>query len=309
MRQFTIFLIFVNLVVFLSCNKDSTSPISPSEPAIIEYRITGGIAGINENTIIDEAGFCELTHFKHSENFKIQSQLSSQQLLNLKSKFAQTFFFQLDEEYTPSQQIMDGFFYTIKYSTNSRSKTVKTQTEAGGPNISLIEALHETNYYIHSNPDAVTLIIFQEYIIKEWPFSDILCLKDNIYNDIFFTEAQSHINIHDYLYSIKDDINDCLFYEENLLYDISLGWCGGGDFDNFEPREETEIRFWPENLGFDISDITEIGYVVEDDNLNSVLSIFQESRSHIFIYNELADGGKAVWVLKITGRPVIESSY
>ena len=127
-------------------------PILYSGPADISYLITGGFAGVHEETDIDEDGHARLILYTNDVR---RCELSLERLDDLKKDFRRAHFFRLKKSYKPSQPIMDGFYYTITYATEGRTKTVRVED---GANISdtlqkLLEALHDTNYYIKSQTE------------------------------------------------------------------------------------------------------------------------------------------------------------
>lgn len=146
-KKMKIFLITLIALACVSCRW----PFQPcSENNIdIAYTITGGFAGILEETHIDENGFCEL---QTPQNVIKQYQLSDEEMNDVYIAFENTNFFLLKREYKPSRTIADGFFYSITYTKNTVSKTIHTETEAIMP-IKLqylINRLHDTNHLIET---------------------------------------------------------------------------------------------------------------------------------------------------------------
>jgi|GEM_PF-2779710 len=161
-----VFLIVVSgmaLFILLSsgCDSGVLEPADRSTPMatmVIEYTITGGFAGIHEETHIDDDGLCRLIDGTGNEaDYQMHESLRD----SVRWLFQQADFFNLRDVYTPSQTVMDGFYYTITLSTPERTKTMRTETEAPHPQSlnRLLDMLHELNWRIRSQPDVWTLLI------------------------------------------------------------------------------------------------------------------------------------------------------
>ncbi|MFH1940640.1 MAG: protealysin inhibitor emfourin [bacterium] len=142
--------IFFITLAALACI-GSRCPFEPGGKNSIDiaYTITGGFAGILEETHIDENGYGEL---QTRQNIKKRYQLSNEELNHIYMAFETADFFRLKREYKPLQPIADGFFYSITYTKNTHSKTIHTETEAVMPARLqyLIETLHDTNLLIET---------------------------------------------------------------------------------------------------------------------------------------------------------------
>ncbi len=153
------FLIVVSGALFIillpGCDSDVLEPTDRLTLMVIEYTITGGFAGIHEETHIDEYGFCRFTYGSGNE---ADYQMRESLLDSVRWLFQRADFFNLKNVYTPSQTVMDGFYYTITSSTTERSKTVKTETEAlHPPSLNrLLDMLHELNRRIRFHTDVGT---------------------------------------------------------------------------------------------------------------------------------------------------------
>jgi hypothetical protein len=192
---------------------DRSTPISTM---VIEYTITGGFAGIHEETHIDEDGYCQLIYGSEHE---LHYQMSESLLDSVRWLFQQADFFNLRDVYTPSQTVMDGFYYTITLSTPERTKTVRTETEAPHPQslTRLLDMLHELNWRIRSQPDVWTVRIGQEHTMKAWTFTENVRLADNV--GIWISDDGSeHLDEIFYFFQEigQNDVN-ALFWEGDFL--------------------------------------------------------------------------------------------
>lgn len=305
LQSISMSLIAIFTFVLSSCIKN---PVDYVAPAIIEYTIAGGIAGIQEETIIDDNGLSELCH---GGGFILHYQLTESQLYKLKSMFSEADFFNLRNEYVPSRPIMDGFYYSITYTTDSKTKTITAATGAKFPNEleKLIEMLHELNSIIRSNADAGTLLIRWEYTIKEWLFTNNIKLEDNLQNRVYTDGSEVFKEIFRFFKELQQNDINALFWEGDYLYEITVGWGGEENDDYFKVNRKHPVRYWPENFGFNISRIPEKGIILEGEILSVVSNLLEEdvTNFNIFIFDALRDGGKAVSLILISGKSINNS--
>lgn len=290
-----------------------SNPVNYSAPAIMEYSISGGVVGVNEKTIINENGFGELAHYAYGQKFVIQYQLSESQLDSLKRTFDDADFFYLKNEYKPSQTVADGFSYTITYATGDRTKTVLAEDGANYPKKlrNLLGKLHETNLLIKSIPDAGTLVIDREYKIKQWLFSEDIKLEDNLQKEVYYLDSKVFREIFSFFVRIHNEEprSSFLFWENDHLYQISASGLALYFEENignyFYPFRRHPVRFWPPEFGFQLSEIPEAGLILESEEFNRVNNLLKEDATYfnIFIFDELKDGGKAVSLYLVSGKP------
>ncbi len=118
-------------------------PFGSGNAPAIRFTITGGFAGINQTTSIDQNGLAEMVH---TAGDTTMYQLTKDQHSDLRTAFNQAAFFTLKGAYIPERRRADGFYYEITFG----SKTVRVEDGADIPGKlrTLIEALHETNRLI-----------------------------------------------------------------------------------------------------------------------------------------------------------------
>jgi len=299
-------LVLTALFVLLSCGTFK-NPVDYSVPAIIRYTISGGIAGIHEETTIDEYGLAKLSYRCSHRTFVVHYQLAKAQWDSLKTAFGKADFFNLKDEYIPSERIADGFFYSITYTTGKKTKTIIAASGADFPKglENLIGLLHQTNWLILSNPDAATLMIRWEYTIKEWPFSDSFKLEDNLENYAYNDGSEVFKAISNFFAELRQNNVKTLFWEDKYLYEIIVGWAAAKALDYFYVMKQYPVRYWPQDFGFDLSQIPEMGIVLEGEILTAVTNLLKKDVTsfNIFVLDELRDGGKAVSLILVSGRP------
>ena len=95
-----------------------------SSQTMLSVEITGGLAGVNQKLVVDEFG---LTVFEDSfkQGAKWVNRLSSAELDSLTQLMLQNNFFQLNDQYIDGQ-VADAFYYSIFFTHNNQSKTVRT---------------------------------------------------------------------------------------------------------------------------------------------------------------------------------------
>ena len=114
----------------VGCTKTSSSE------TLIEYRRSGGFAGLDDHLIIKENGAAILT--RKSERH--ESTLDSDTIDRLRTLFEEAEFSQLHKEYLPSRQGSDLFEYVVTY----KGHTVRTMDGAVPPSLQpVLEALNQ----------------------------------------------------------------------------------------------------------------------------------------------------------------------
>ncbi|MFC1724771.1 hypothetical protein ACFL4T_04025 [candidate division KSB1 bacterium] len=305
MEKISIFTICILIVLFSSCSENPVS-YDYSEPAEIEYTISGGLAGNTERTTIDKNGFGKLFHFLSGNEIEVSCPLQDELYSKLQSKIKNSDFFNLNDDYNTDRPVLDGFSYSITYSTENRTKTITAVDGAAVPVTfpSLFNTLREINSFIRQNSETQTLFVYEEYIIKDWPFSDKIRLSDNLDNSIYLNELDISNEVYNFFLEIRNSEDDAIFWEGDCLYRMRKGWYGD-ELQYIEPSSQHQLRYWPDETNIDINDIGKSGLVLEEDKLSTVQNLLSGYwYTKIFILGELKDGGKAVYLLLINGKPV-----
>jgi hypothetical protein len=289
---------------------DFSNPWDYSSPATISHSITGGIAGIHEETVINENGLAKLTHHYSHQKYVVHDQLTSSQLDSLKDAFDRADFLTLRDRYEPKQIIMDGFLSSTTYSSDDGCKTVAVESGADLPKglSGLLEQLYRTNEIILQNPDAGTLLIGSTFTIKVWPFSENIKLADHIDQDIHLNNAALYRDIFNLLDQIGGDIHQTVLWEGDHLYRITF-WRNGLTFEenigSYFRVWDVPLRYWPAEFGFSLRDIPPTGQIVSAAAHRDVRQFLNENTYYLqlFIFDELKDDGQAVWVTLLSGKP------
>jgi hypothetical protein len=103
-------------VWLVGCGRASSSDV------LIEYRRSGGFAGLDDHLVIKKNGEAVLT--RRSERYEFT--LDTDTMEHLQGLFAEAEFSQLRREYLPSRQGSDLFEYVVTY----RGRTVRTMDGA-----------------------------------------------------------------------------------------------------------------------------------------------------------------------------------
>lgn len=297
-------------LAFTAC--DFSNPWDYSVPALIEFTIAGGYAGTHEETIIDETGQAELTHHYYPQKLVVHYQLSPSQLDSLKLAFDRADFVTLKSKYEAKHPIADGFSYSISYTLDGTTKTVVVEEGADYPKklLTLLLELHKVNELILDNPDAGTLLIYQTYTIKVWPFSDSIKLGDHSGDRIYFNNTGLYRQIFDFLnqFAQQSSLDEMVFWEGNSLFILRLEREGPTFEDNIGSYVQVEgipVRYWPTEFGFTLSDIPQTGMVLDLAIYHAVRRLLMEYQAYpqLFIFDELREEGEAVSLLLLSGRP------
>ncbi len=108
---------------------------APSPDALIEYRRSGGFAGLDDHLVIEEEGEATLTRQLEHYEFTLDKDTMNQ----LQALFEEAEFSQLQQEYLPSRQGSDRFEYQVTY----KGYTVRTMDGAvPSPLQPILEALN-----------------------------------------------------------------------------------------------------------------------------------------------------------------------
>lgn len=95
----------------------------------VDYRRTGGIAGLSDHLFIDNSGRCTLER----KNARFGFSLPAADLQELRGLFQQADFFNLKDSYLPEKMGADLFTYVITYRTSGGEHTVTTMDMAVPP--------------------------------------------------------------------------------------------------------------------------------------------------------------------------------
>ncbi len=303
---------FVAAIFLVSTACDFSNPWDYSHPAHIAYTISGGFGGIHVQTTIDENGQAELSHRYYPQKFVVHYELTPVQLDSLKDAFDQADFIALRRKYEPKHPIADGFFYAISYTSDGATKTVEVEDGADYPkklNV-LLSELHRVNGMILENPDSGTLLIYQSFAIHIWPFSEAIKLGDHSGERIYFNNTEQYRQIFNYLDQLDRQVSlyEIVFWEGDSLFTLGLSRQGPTFEENIGSYFQVwgiPIRYWPMEFGFALSDIPETGRVLTALNYKLVRRLLNDYRVYpqLFIFDELRDGGKAVTLVLVSGRP------
>ncbi len=125
----------VTLAALAGCNIINPQSNQPPAPVstTYEYWVTGGFAGSREHTVIDSTGFVQYTEEQGSDHTITTYiyRMGSGEFDTLKNAFVAADFASLEDSYSTSPRIMDGFNMKVTLNANSISRTVSI--EAGAP--------------------------------------------------------------------------------------------------------------------------------------------------------------------------------
>lgn len=128
---FLLIIVMVMLTGWLvGCAKTSSSE------TLVEYRRSGGFAGLDDHLIIKKSGEAELTRKSERSEFT----LDSDTIRHFHTLFEEANFLQLRKEYLPTRPGADLFEYIVTY----QGHTVRTMDGAVPPSLQpILEALNQ----------------------------------------------------------------------------------------------------------------------------------------------------------------------
>lgn len=275
-------------LVLMRCQGPSepdTCPDLVDSDYALQFVLRGGVAGAYHKLVLNEDGTVEASTRGYLESGSaIWPAVSDSIPLPVREEWQHRLneigFFCLNDNYPPATIIMDGFSYELTVSSRGKVKTVSAEDRGGHP-----DALHELFWDLHydlylpvyqDSAKVGTLLIWQEYRVLPWPFTEQASLTDNVYTKYFFSEIDSTGEIARYLndlYYPDGDYNKDINYlhlEGDYLYRFTM-------IDNgFKVNSAHPFQYWPQELNIHLSDITDEGVVVRDEVFRQVAALFIE---------------------------------
>ncbi|MFZ0454392.1 MAG: hypothetical protein WAM24_11625 [Ignavibacteriaceae bacterium] len=291
-------IILVFILLIIGCEKTNINSVeSPSFPKV-EFQVTGGYAGIQQQTIISENGEVVFLYYYKTHEYIISKILSKSQLDSLYIILDEIF--DLDDEYRPEQSIMDNYTYKINYqslSGNKKSIIAESGIEIPEELKIIIRKLSEINVFIQMNPDYGTLTSIWdiEDVIKKWKFSNIK-LEKKVY---YYNEMNESDSILSYFEEIKNNVGfNVLFLSQDSLYSI---YDGGTDYGYFNVYEVFQAKLWNNYFQDDISITRDTGIVKTTNEWQQMDILF--NNTYAYVIDKIDDNGRAVQLQLIPGKP------
>jgi hypothetical protein len=287
-------------LLIISCEKTNINSVESPFSRKIEFQVTGGEAGIQQQTTIFENGEVVFIYYNKNHKYIITKLLSKPQLDSLNIILDEKKIFDLNDEYRPEQPIMDNFIYEINYySLSGNNKNIIAESGIEIPeelNI-IIRKLSEINDFVQSNSDYGTLTSIWdiEEIIKEWKFPDIK-LEKKVY---YYNEINNSDSILSYFDEIKRNFGyNVLFLFHDLLYSI---YDGGSDYGYFNAYEVFQAKLWYNYFQDDISIIQDTGIFKSTNEWTQMDISF--NKTYVYVIDKIEDNGRAIKLKLIPGKP------
>jgi len=136
-------------------NNNSRLRGSNGDP-VITMGVTGGIAGVNRQLVIDSNGFVSLVD-RYPDGPSFTDYLTAAEYAELQAKFLAADFFHLDDQYTEAD-VADAFYYDITYRSNGVSHRVVTDYFAAPTSLrEIVDALNAVTENLTTNRLQLTL--------------------------------------------------------------------------------------------------------------------------------------------------------
>ena len=194
-----------------------------------------------------------------------------------RERLNQVDFFNLDDDYLPEEPMADGFGYQLIVESEGQAKSVSVADGGAPPEdlCVLLGALYSDLYLpIYRDSATTGTVLSTKYQVRSWPFTTAASLREHGPGAYFYyDEIDSTGEIKDYLRALYspdgDYVSDVyhLHQEDDSLYMLTLRTSG------FYIKSVHPVRYWPEDLGISLGDITDGGVVVEDVLYNQVKAL------------------------------------
>ena len=285
-------------LVIIGCEKTNINSVETPSFHKIAFNITGGEAGIQQQTTISENGLVEFIYYYKTHQYIVSKIISKSQIDSLYIVLDKIF--DLNDEYRAEQPIMDNFVYEITYQSSSgKNKNIIAESGIELPVElkNIIQKLTEINNYVQLSPDYGTLtsIWDTEEVIKKWKFPNIK-LEKRVY---YYNQINNSDSILLYFEEIKSNIGyNVLFLSQNSLYSI---YDGGTDYGYFNVYEVFQANLWYNNFQDDISITQDTGLVKMTNEWQQIDILF--NKTYVYVIDKIDDNGRAVKLRLIPGKP------
>ncbi len=295
MNRHLLLILILGLVI---CCQDPQSADPVDTGYYLEYSRVGGFGGFHDKLTLDTDGTVKATQKVYQVSAVVNQQIRDiwwERLIGVD-------FFNLDDEITLEDNVDDALFYglTVEYQGISNSVSV---TAGGVHPVGFYELVSDLYYelFVPIYRDSATLgtVFSTKYQVRSWPFITGVALREHGPGEYFyFDEIDSTGEIEDYLRALYspdgDYVSDIyhLHQEDDSLYILILR------SDGFYIKSVHPVRYWPEDLGISLGDITDEGVVVEDVLYNQVKALLIEPLyiNSIFIEAPAAEDVVAYYV-------------
>jgi hypothetical protein len=200
---------FILISTLIKCDDNSITKPDNYEDFYLEYNVSGGIAGMNNNLEIFENHDVTYMSYYH----RVKDIISQERLHEIFNLLNDNDYFSLDSQYV-SNEIMDDIYITITYQSATISKKVFASVSYYSDSNSNVKVrLMNIREYFENYITTLTndvnsgkVTIYSQSVLEEWPFSEKISLSDNLSKSVGVNEE-----IYNYLKS---------FYQQNL--DVSF---------------------------------------------------------------------------------------
>jgi len=294
-RSFFVGIIITGMLVSIQCVFSPLSSVEhsediPQEQMRLEFIVEGGFGGTYENLTVNE----DYTVSYIGPGYNIQSFLWKSQVGSIIESIYNNNFFQLDDEYKPSQPVMDDLTFTITYHSESKSKTVKASGASSGY-MYIANIVKELNAVVDILKKGIycgKVFVNKKIILEEWPFSDSVRISDS-YNEKVYVSEEIFNHFKDY----HNQDKKVVYFEGEWTYTVN--GSGGYARSYSELTKGFYITFhhryipfrWPEEIGIQLNGIPEGGIFVTSSAYKIINELLENSHyPYYFIDDDLKTG-------------------
>lgn len=267
-RRFSLF----GLLLFITCGSNLLIPPFPVNSFHLEYRVTGGIGGVNNVLVINNESFSY-----SSRNYNFNGFINEVQRDNILNGLISNNFLLLREEYFHKNQVMDALTFSFTFQSGNINKKVTGHggilPKAVSNLISIMSTIIED---LKTTINSGKVIPWNLSTLEEWPFSDQVKLSENVQKDVIAGK-----DIFEHLKARRFQGLNIVYLEEGIIYRISTRAEFKYPFEeqttsfSIKARDAKEpFRWLPENVA-KLANIPPEGIKIHDANYREIRDYFE----------------------------------
>jgi hypothetical protein len=291
---------FILISTLIKCDDNSITKPDNYEDFYLEYNVSGGIAGMNNNLEIFENHDVTYMSYYH----RVKDIISQERLHEIFNLLNDNDYFSLDSQYV-SNEIMDDIYITITYQSATISKKVFASVSYYSDSNSNVKVrLMNIREYFENYITTLTndvnsgkVTIYSQSVLEEWPFSEKISLSDNLSKSVGVNEE-----IYNYLKSFYQQNIDVAFFEGDYIY--RLNGSGGyglsfSELDTFYISIHNRNHGIQWTIGTKLAEIPEDGIFITGSDYTWLKNILKETNYPRYFIDNAVESGENVYEVRL----------